>query len=61
MRSTLLLAAFLTIVATDARAGDCPTLAGGPHRLFFNPAETRITPANVGSPWIAAGAVNDCP
>ena len=61
MRSTLLLAAFLASIATDTRAGDWPTLAGCSHRLFFNPAETQITPANVGSPWIAAGAMNDGP
>ena len=32
-----------------AAATEWPTLAGGPRRLFFNPAETQITAANVGS------------
>lgn len=31
-----------------AAATDWPMYAGGPRRLFFNPAETRITAANVG-------------
>jgi len=35
------------LVASAAAAGEWPTFAGGPHRLFFNPAETQITAANV--------------
>jgi outer membrane protein assembly factor BamB len=31
----------------SAAATDWPTYAGGPHRLFFNPAESRVTAANV--------------
>ena len=34
-------------VAPAAAARDWPTYAGGPRRLFFNPARTPITPANV--------------
>src|SRR5206468_684611 len=34
-------------LAPAAAARDWPTYAGGPRRLFFNPARTPITPANV--------------
>jgi|GEM_PF-902026 len=47
-RRCFLLGAVLGLVATPAHAGDWPTYAGGPRRLFFNPAEQQITPANVG-------------
>jgi outer membrane protein assembly factor BamB len=40
-----LLAGLLT--TTTAAAGEWPTYAGGPRRLFFNPAETQITAGNV--------------
>jgi outer membrane protein assembly factor BamB/mono/diheme cytochrome c family protein len=45
-----LLAAILAVlaVAHPAIAIEWPTYAGGPRRLFFNPAETQITAANVG-------------
>ena len=33
--------------ADDVRFREWPTYAGGPHRLFFNPGERIITPANV--------------
>src|SRR6185503_3007623 len=36
------------ICCGPAAAGEWRTYAGGPRRLFFNPAETTITPANVG-------------
>ncbi|HJQ83153.1 MAG TPA: PQQ-binding-like beta-propeller repeat protein [Candidatus Binatia bacterium] len=43
-----ILAALLTaLAAVPAAAGDWTTFAGGPRRLFFNPAETQITAANV--------------
>ena len=42
---TLALAALLA--AGPAAATDWPTYAGGPRRLFFNPAETLITATNV--------------
>ena len=35
------------LLAGQARATDWRTYAGGPRRLFFNPAETTITPNNV--------------
>src|SRR5262245_29194063 len=35
------------LVAGPATATDWPMYAGGPRRLFFNPAETGITAANV--------------
>jgi len=34
---------------TVAAASEWPTYAGGPRRLFFNPAETTVTPANAAS------------
>jgi outer membrane protein assembly factor BamB len=34
-------------VAMPAAGGQWPTYAGGPHRLFFNPARSPITAANV--------------
>src|ERR1044071_3285423 len=42
---------FLTLLLTHGAlaASDWTTYAGGPHRLFFNPAETQITAANVAS------------
>src|SRR2546428_6656415 len=43
--AAVLLAALLA--AGPAAATDWPAYAGGPRRLFFNPAETRITAANV--------------
>src|SRR5439155_1345472 len=39
--------ALLLGLAPAAAARDWPTYAGGPRRLFFNPARTPITPANV--------------
>jgi len=47
----VLLIALLTglVVAAAAEAGEWPTFAGGPRRLFFNPAETQVTAANVAS------------
>ena len=44
-RAALLLAG--VAVASAAGAGEWPTYASGPQRLFFNPAETQITAANV--------------
>jgi outer membrane protein assembly factor BamB len=44
-RASLVLAVLLA--GGSAAATNWPTYAGGPHRLFFNPAETRITAANV--------------
>jgi polyvinyl alcohol dehydrogenase (cytochrome) len=38
----------LLLLAPPATAGEWRTHAGGPRRLFFNPAETQITAANVG-------------
>ena len=38
----------LTVGASPIAATDWPTYGGGPRRLFFNPAETIITAANVG-------------
>jgi polyvinyl alcohol dehydrogenase (cytochrome) len=50
MRPTLLLALTLAaFVASPSEALEWPTYAGGPARLFFNPAETQITAANVGT------------
>jgi outer membrane protein assembly factor BamB len=43
----LWIAASVLLGAVHARAVDWPTYAGGPRRLFFNPAETQITAANV--------------
>jgi polyvinyl alcohol dehydrogenase (cytochrome) len=46
--ATLIGLAFaITVSATPARGTDWPTFAGGPRRLFFNPAETQVTAANV--------------
>src|SRR5206468_11250839 len=46
--STLIGLALATALSTTpAAGGDWPTFAGGPRRLFFNPAETQITAANV--------------
>ena len=45
MRAPLLVLGLL--VAGPAAATDWPTYAGGPYRLFFNPAKTVITAANV--------------
>jgi len=36
------------LAGAPAAATDWPTYGGGPRRLFFNPAETIITAANVG-------------
>src|SRR4029450_11150276 len=47
MRSIVCLLAMLA--AGAARAVEWPTYAGGPRRLFFNPAETQITAANAAS------------
>ena len=41
------LALAFALSAAPAPGGDWPTFAGGPRRLFFNPAETQITAANV--------------
>src|SRR5262249_31995596 len=38
----------LVLAARAATATDGPTYGGGPHRLFFNPAETAISASNVG-------------
>jgi outer membrane protein assembly factor BamB len=35
------------LIACTAAAAEWPTYAGGPRRLFFNPAETQVTAANV--------------
>ena len=43
--AALVLASLLA--AGSAAATEWPMYAGGPHRLFFNPAETRITAGNV--------------
>ena len=45
MRSLLVIVGLL--VTSPAAAADWPMYAGGPRRLFFNSAETVITPANV--------------
>jgi polyvinyl alcohol dehydrogenase (cytochrome) len=45
----LALALVALLSALPARAAEWPMYAGGPRRLFFNPAETTITPANVGA------------
>ena len=37
------------LATTPARATEWPAYAGGPRRLFFNPAETEISAANVGA------------
>jgi outer membrane protein assembly factor BamB len=47
MRSIVCLLAMLA--AGTAQAVEWPTYAGGPRRLFFNPAETQITAANATS------------
>jgi outer membrane protein assembly factor BamB len=41
--------ALLTVLAVPAPAAEWPTYAGGPRRLFFNPAETTVTRGNVGA------------
>jgi outer membrane protein assembly factor BamB len=46
LRGAAALAGTLVIAAT-AGASDWPTFAGSPLRLFFNPAETQVTGANV--------------
>jgi polyvinyl alcohol dehydrogenase (cytochrome) len=55
-----------TLSVVPAMAGEWPTYAGGPRRLFFNPAETEITPANVASLRVkwnvqAGGAITASP
>ena len=35
------------LLIAPAGASEWPTFAGGPRRLFFNPAESQVTPANV--------------
>ena len=40
-------AVLIAVLACDAAPTEWPTYAGSPRRLFFNPAETQITPANV--------------
>jgi polyvinyl alcohol dehydrogenase (cytochrome) len=49
LRSVLIGAALLVLAGGQAGAVEWPTFAGGPSRLFFNPAETQITAANVAS------------
>jgi outer membrane protein assembly factor BamB len=39
--------AMTSMLVTAAGASDWPTFAGGPARLFFNPAETQVTAGNV--------------
>jgi polyvinyl alcohol dehydrogenase (cytochrome) len=45
----ILVAALVTALRASAGAAplEWPTFAGGPRRLFFNPAETQVTAANV--------------
>ena len=48
--SALVVVAIATTLAGGvSAAAEWPTYAGGPRRLFFNPAETQITAANVGT------------
>jgi polyvinyl alcohol dehydrogenase (cytochrome) len=47
LRPLLVLATAAALAAGTARATEWPMYAGGPRRLFVNPAETQITPANV--------------
>jgi polyvinyl alcohol dehydrogenase (cytochrome) len=46
-RAILFATLFAGLVATAAASTEWPTFAGGPRRLFWNPTETQITPANV--------------
>jgi polyvinyl alcohol dehydrogenase (cytochrome) len=47
MRASAIVLAALLAAGATAGATDWPMYAGGPRRLFFNPAETRITAADV--------------